>query len=105
MEEMEEGERERLEQMVEAMTLARNANEMGKRSPNCANSRNRRKRWKMPSRRRGQADAAQKLLHDEGFFDQPDQRLLIFTEFKDTLDYLVENSSRGGSASARSTAG
>jgi hypothetical protein len=29
------------------------------------------------------------LLHEEGFFDQPDKRLLIFTEFKDTLDYLM----------------
>ena len=26
----------------------------------------------------------------EGFFDHPDQRLLLFTEFKDTLDYLVD---------------
>src|SRR5262249_5190943 len=29
------------------------------------------------------------LLQKEGFFDHPDQRLLLFTEFKDTLDYLV----------------
>ena len=26
----------------------------------------------------------------QGFFDNPQQRLLIFTEFKDTLDYLVK---------------
>src|SRR5690606_20136720 len=30
------------------------------------------------------------LLQKEGFFDHPDQRLLLFTEFKDTLDYLVD---------------
>ena len=30
-----------------------------------------------------------KLLQEEGFFDQSDKRLLIFTEFKDTLDYLM----------------
>src|SRR5207247_2328356 len=30
------------------------------------------------------------LLDSEGFFANPDQRLLIFTEFKDTLDYLVD---------------
>jgi superfamily II DNA/RNA helicase len=30
------------------------------------------------------------LLHTEGFFDHPEQRLLLFTEFKDTLDYLVD---------------
>ena len=29
------------------------------------------------------------VLQQEGFFDRPDQRLLLFTEFKDTLDYLV----------------
>ena len=30
------------------------------------------------------------ILQEQGFFDRPEQRLLIFTEFKDTLDYLVE---------------
>ena len=30
-------------------------------------------------------------LREQGFFDDPDQRLLIFTEFKDTLNYLVKN--------------
>ena len=29
------------------------------------------------------------ILHEQGFFDRPEQRLLIFTEFKDTLDYLA----------------
>jgi hypothetical protein len=29
------------------------------------------------------------LLDEEGFFAERDKRLLIFTEFKDTLDYLV----------------
>ena len=29
------------------------------------------------------------MLREEGFFDRTEQRLLIFTEFKDTLDYLV----------------
>ena len=30
------------------------------------------------------------IMQDEGFFDHPDQRLLLFTEFKDTLDHLME---------------
>ena len=30
------------------------------------------------------------IVCEQGFFDDPDQRLLIFTEFWDTLDYLVE---------------
>ena len=29
-------------------------------------------------------------MRKEGFFDRPDQRLLLFTEFKDTLAYLLE---------------
>ena len=29
------------------------------------------------------------ILHEQGFFERPEQRLLIFTEFKDTLDYLA----------------
>jgi hypothetical protein len=28
-------------------------------------------------------------MQQEGFFDHPDNRLLIFTEFRDTLDYLL----------------
>jgi len=31
------------------------------------------------------------LLQKEGFFDHSDQRLLLFTELKDTLNYLLEN--------------
>ena len=30
-----------------------------------------------------------RLMQEQGFFDQPDQRLLLFTGFKDTLDFLV----------------
>ena len=30
------------------------------------------------------------LSRSQGFFDQPEQRLVLFSEFKDTLDYLVE---------------
>jgi len=29
------------------------------------------------------------VMQQQGFFDRPQQRLLLFTEFKDTLDYLV----------------
>ena len=57
-------------------------------------------------RRRGEALASSRsCCRSEGFFDHPDQRLLLFTEFKDTLDYLVEHArSPGASASAASTA-
>ena len=52
-------------------------------------------------------DAEAKLCHlkdtlkKEGLFDDPKKRLLIFTEFKDTLDYLTGNSWSGGSGVAR----
>ena len=36
------------------------------------------------------------MLREQGFFDNPDERLLIFTEFRDTLDYLVENLRKWG---------
>ncbi len=89
LEEMEEGERERLEQMLEAVTLAGNADQV---------------RHEVQELRRLAAEAQaveqsgaeaklselKALLQKEGFFDHPEQRLLLFTEFKDTLEYLVE---------------
>ena len=36
------------------------------------------------------------LLQNQGFFDQSDKRLLIFTEFKDTLNYLVDKLKKWG---------
>ena len=89
LEEMEEGERERLEAMLEAITLAGSANQV-------------RQEVQELQRLAAQAQSVEDtggeaklselkaLLQKEGFFDHPDQRLLLFTEFKDTLDYLVE---------------
>ncbi len=88
LEEMEESERERLEAMLEAVTLAGSAEQV---------------RAEVQELRRLAAQAQtvedagteaklselKELLQKEGFFDHPDQRLLLFTEFKDTLDYLV----------------
>src|SRR6266852_5571989 len=89
LEEMEESDRERLEEMLEAITLAGSAEEV---------------RQEVQELRRlaAQAQAVEDtgaeaklselkdLLQKEGFFDHTDQRLLLFTEFKDTLDYLVQ---------------
>lgn len=36
------------------------------------------------------------LLQGQGFFQDPDKQLLLFTEFKDTLDYPVEKLSAWG---------
>ncbi len=95
IEEMEEGDRERLEQMLEAVTLAGNADQV---------------RQEVAGLRRLAAEAQaveesgaeaklselEALLQKEGFFDHPEQRLLLFTEFKDTLDYLVERMKQWG---------
>jgi superfamily II DNA or RNA helicase len=95
LDEMEEGERDRLEQMLEAVTLAGNADQV---------------RMEVQELRRfaaqahavedsgGEAKLSQlrALLQKEGFFDRPEQRLLLFTEFKDTLEYLVDRLSQWG---------
>jgi len=93
VEEMEEGERERLERMLEAVTLAGNADmvreeiaelrELAKEAEGVEQSGAEAKLGKLKT-----------LLESEGFFEHSDRRLLLFTEFKDTLDYLVENLER-----------
>jgi superfamily II DNA or RNA helicase len=88
LEEMDEGDRERLEQILEAITLAGNADdvraEIGELKQLAAQA-------KVVETTGAEAKLSKlkDLLHEQGFFDHPDQRLLLFTEFKDTLDYLV----------------
>jgi Helicase conserved C-terminal domain/Domain of unknown function (DUF3883) len=36
------------------------------------------------------------VLREQGFFEKTDERLLIFTEFKDTLEYLVDKLGKWG---------
>jgi superfamily II DNA or RNA helicase len=89
LEEMEDSERERMQQLIEAVTLTSNAAQireeidelkaLASRALEVENSGCEAKLSKLKD-----------LLHEEGFFDQPDKRLLIFTEFKDTLDYLLQ---------------
>jgi superfamily II DNA or RNA helicase len=89
LEEMEEGERERLEQMLEAITLAGSADQVREEVQEL-------RRLALQAQAVEEAGAEAKLsqlkelLQKEGFFDNPEQRLLLFTEFKDTLDYLVD---------------
>ncbi|MBC7077515.1 MAG: DEAD/DEAH box helicase, partial [Synergistales bacterium] len=95
LEEMEEGERERLEKTLEAITLAQNAQQIQEEIEELR---------RLATQARGVEESGaeaklsklKQLLQDEGFFDRPDKRLLIFTEFKDTLDYLVQNLSAWG---------
>jgi superfamily II DNA or RNA helicase len=88
LEEMEEQEREKLEEILEAITLSGSAEQV-------------REEIEELNRLAAQAQEVEScgveaklsrlknLLQQEGFFDQSDKRLLIFTEFKDTLDYLM----------------
>jgi len=88
LEEMEESERERLEEMLEAITLAGNAEQIRDEIQELN---------RLASQSQAVEDAGaeaklsrlKNLLQKEGFFDHPEKRLLIFTEFKDTLDYLM----------------
>ena len=89
IEEMEEGERERLERVLEAITLAGNAEQVREEI---------RELLALADQAKTVEDAGVEaklsrlkgVLETEGFFERPEQRLLLFTEFKDTLDYLVE---------------
>ena len=88
LEEMEEVEREQLEQMLEAITLASNAEQIREEITEL-------KQLAKQAQAAEESDTEAKLsnlrdlLHKEGFFDHREKRLLIFTEFKDTLDYLM----------------
>ena len=88
LEEMDESERERLEEMLDAVTLAGNREQVQEEIVELL---------KFAAQAKSVEDSGveaklsrfKELLHQEGFFDHSDQRLLVFTEFKDTLDYLV----------------
>ena len=90
LEEMEEGERERLERMLEAITLAGNAKQVREEIEELKQLAD-----KAQAVENAGAEAKlsqlKNLMQEEGFFDHSDQRLLLFTEFKDTLNYLLEN--------------
>ncbi|HTS18046.1 MAG TPA: helicase-related protein [Verrucomicrobiae bacterium] len=89
LDEMEETERERLEQMLEAITLAGSAEQVREEIAELQ---------KLADQAQAVEDAGaeakmsrlRQLLQDEGFFNDSTQRLLIFTEYKDTLDYLMK---------------
>ena len=89
LEEMEEGDRERLEQLLEAITLAGNAEEIRQEIQELRRLAEQAKAVE-DSGTEAKLSRLKSLLQQEGFFDRPEQRLILFTEFKDTLDYLVE---------------
>ena len=90
LEEMEDAERERLERMLEAVTLTGNAHEVRNEIAELQGLAEDAKAVE-GSGSEAKLNRLRGILREQGFFDDPDQRLIIFTEFKDTLDYLVEN--------------
>ncbi len=89
LDEMEDHDRERLERLLDAVTLAGNADVV---RGEIAELRALAARAEEVERAGAEAKLAklEDLLRGQGFFDRADQRLVLFTEFKDTLDYLVE---------------
>jgi superfamily II DNA or RNA helicase len=88
LEEMEEQEREKLEEILEAITLSGSA-EQGREEIEELNRLAAQAQEVESCGAEAKLSRLKNLLHQEGFFDQSDKRLLIFTEFKDTLDYLM----------------
>ena len=87
IEEMEEYEREKLEEMLEAITLAGNADQIREEIEEL-NRLAEQAQTVEDSGTEAKLSRFKDLLQREGFFDHPERRLLLFTEFKDTLDYL-----------------
>lgn len=89
LEEMEESEREKLEEMIEAITLAGNAEQVHEEIKEL-HQLAKRAQFVEDSDAEAKLSKLKDLLQKEGFFDHPGKRLLLFTEFKDTLYYLVD---------------
>lgn len=89
IEEMEDSEREKIESIIEAISISRNANEIKDEVEQLAVLAKQAKAVE-DSGAEAKLSKLKELLQKEGFFDHPDKRLLLFTEFKDTLQYLVE---------------
>ena len=90
LEEFEDSERERLERMLEAITLAGNAEQVREEIAELVELADEAMAVE-GSGREAKLGHLRDIMRAEGFFDRPDQRLLIFTEFRDTLDHLMEN--------------
>ncbi|RPJ09212.1 MAG: helicase, partial [Deltaproteobacteria bacterium] len=88
MEEMEDFERERLEKILDAITLTSNADQIREEIGELRQLAEDAQKVE-DSGSEAKLSKLKDLLQSEGFFDHAEKRLLLFTEFKDTLDYLV----------------
>ncbi len=88
LDEMEDSERERLEDIIAAVSIASNPEQVKEEIAELNELAVHAKRVEDLGRE-AKLSRLREVLQQEGFFDRPQQLLLIFTEFKDTLDYLV----------------
>ena len=95
MEEMEELEREHFEQILEAITISNNADEIKLEIEELREFAVHAKTVE-DSGTEAKLAKLKNLLQQEGFYENPKRRLLIFTEYKDTLNYLEKNLSDWG---------
>ncbi len=95
LEEMEDADRERLENLLEAISLSENAEEVRKEIAELRELAQEAEAVEQTCTEE-KLSRLKKLLQEQGFFDHPDERLLLFTEFKDTLDYLVSKFTEWG---------
>ena len=89
IDELEDAERERIERMLDAITLAGNADQVREEIGELQQLAERAKEVEEAGSEE-KLGQLRRIMQDEGFFERPEQRLLLFTEFKDTLDYLME---------------
>lgn len=89
LEEMDEAEREQWEERLEAIIFARNSQEVRGEIEELRGL-TRQAEAVIESEAETKLSRLKALLAQEGFDKQREQRLLIFTEFRETLEYLVE---------------
>lgn len=88
LEEMDDADREQLEAQLAAISLARNPEQVLDEIRELKSLAEEAQAVEA-SGTEAKLSKLKSLLQEHGFFDDPSKRLLIFTEFKDTLDYLV----------------
>jgi superfamily II DNA or RNA helicase len=87
-EEMEDAERENFEQFFEATSLTENTEAIKQEIAELSDLAERAQNVE-DNHQEAKLSRLKTLLEEQGFYSNPKQRLLIFTEFKDTLNYLT----------------
>ena len=88
LEEMEEADREHLEDQLATVSMAKNATQVREEIQELKSFAER-VAVVEASFEEAKLRKLKKLLEEQGFFEDKQKRLLIFTEFKDTLNYLM----------------